>query len=159
MTDSSAQHRPEGGRSRQTASRAASHPDDPSASFADRLLLALGIWPVHVNELGQEAAIEAAVQFRWDAHRFPMVCEDFGTERELRTELTKALRGVETILANAYGHAEARYEPQALEALALVREALTWVDDPHGELADECPTCGALYGENGHDAESCEETP
>jgi hypothetical protein len=71
-----------------TERRIASHPDDPSAPFEDRLMLALGMWPSYRAELGDEAVIAAAVILRGDAHRYPMVCEDWGTA----TGLVESLR-------------------------------------------------------------------
>lgn len=77
----------------------ASHPDDPTAPFADRLLLALGMWPTYPEQLGEEAVLKAASSFRWDAHRFPMACEDFGTQADeierLRAAITEAVRTLE----------------------------------------------------------------
>lgn len=58
--------------------RIASHPDDPNAPLADRLLLALGMWPKYVEELGAEEVIAATAQIRSDAHRLPMCSEDYG---------------------------------------------------------------------------------
>lgn len=49
---------------------------------------------------------------------------------ELRDELVGALREIHETLSSAYGHADAPYEPQALHALNLATEALSWVDDP-----------------------------
>src|SRR5258708_29274698 len=74
--------------------RIASHPDDPNAPLATRLMLALGIWPVHAMDVGDNAIVEAAVIIRNQAHRFPMAAEDFGTERGLRDELVGVLREI-----------------------------------------------------------------
>lgn len=62
--------------------RIASHPDDPSAPFADRLMLALGIWPHHAEQAGREAVLDAAVMIRTDAHKYPMVVEDYGAQAD-----------------------------------------------------------------------------
>ena len=74
--------------------RIASHADQPEASLAERLLLALGMWPDYVEQLGADALIEAAVLIRSDAHRYPMVCEDYGAKctevDDLRTTLKRA---------------------------------------------------------------------
>lgn len=56
--------------------------------------------------------------------------EDDTTEVELLDEYVAVMRKIHTTLGDAYGHAEAPYEPQALAALALAKEALDWVDDP-----------------------------
>jgi hypothetical protein len=71
--------------------RIASHPDDPSAPFADRLLLALGISPRHAEQAGDEQTLDAVVAIRTAAHRYPMVVEDYGTAAEERDELRHAL--------------------------------------------------------------------
>ena len=63
-----------------TERRVASHPDDPEASFADRLLLALGMWPNYRETIGDLDLLDAAVKIRSDAHRYPMVCEDYGAK-------------------------------------------------------------------------------
>lgn len=72
--------------------RIASHPDDPDAPFADRLLLALGVHPNHVTGpaavITEDDAVAIAAQFRSDAHRYPMVCEDYGTQRDEAEGLT-----------------------------------------------------------------------
>lgn len=68
--------------------RIASHDDDPDAPFADRLLLALGISPAHVAQVGEQAAIDAAVLIKTDAHKFPMLVEDFSEERATVARLT-----------------------------------------------------------------------
>lgn len=116
--------------------RIASHPDDPTAPLADRLLLALGMWPSYVEQIGADECVEAAVIIRTQAHKFPMAAEDFGTERELRDELVGALREIHETLSNAYGHAEAPNEPAALHALNLATEALDWVDNPAESFGD-----------------------
>lgn len=72
--------------------RIASHPDDPSASLADRLLLALGIWPDHATQVGRTAVVDAAVQIRTDAHKYPMVVADLSAEREIREYLETIVR-------------------------------------------------------------------
>lgn len=52
------------------------------------------------------------------------------TNAELATEVVAALRAVESVLSEAYGHEDAQYdEPPAFTALSLAREALDWVDD------------------------------
>lgn len=66
--------------------RFSSHPDEPTASFADRLLLALGIWPHHAQEFGEDVAVDAAALIKAQAHRFPMAAEDFHYERERRED-------------------------------------------------------------------------
>ena len=58
--------------------RIASHPDDPTAPLADRLLLALGMWPSYVDELGVDAVLNAAVALRTNAHQLSFVSEDYG---------------------------------------------------------------------------------
>ena len=58
--------------------RIASHPDDPTAPLADRLMLALGMWPSYVEELGVEAVLDAVVALRTKAHQFEFVAEDYG---------------------------------------------------------------------------------
>ena len=63
--------------------RIASHDDDPHASLVDRLLLALGMWPFYVDDLGPDALVKAAAKIRSDAHRFPMAAEDYGTKDEI----------------------------------------------------------------------------
>lgn len=66
-------------------------PDDPSAPLIHRLLLALGIQPEHA--VGRhEAVIETAVRIRADAHRYPVVVEDWSTVREER-DLLAAIVG------------------------------------------------------------------
>lgn len=72
--------------------RIASHPDDPTAPLADRLLLALGMWPKYVEELGVDAVLDAAVRIRSEAHRYPMVCEDWGALRDRHEALLTELR-------------------------------------------------------------------
>lgn len=75
--------------------RVASHADDPSASLADRLLLALGIWPHHARQAGDDEVVKAAVKIRTRAHREPMIAEDWSSERALREELEERLRVAE----------------------------------------------------------------
>lgn len=58
--------------------RIASHPDDPTAPLADRLMLALGMWPNYVEKLGVEAVLDAAVALRTKAHQFGFAAEDYG---------------------------------------------------------------------------------
>lgn len=41
-------------------------------------------------------------------------------------ELTKAIRTAHNVLIDEYGHADAPYEPVALEVIAGLNEALTW---------------------------------
>lgn len=56
----------------------------------------------------------------------------------LATGLVGVLYEVQSLLSDAYGHADASNEPAALEALALVNEALTWppiVADEIGDVA------------------------
>lgn len=78
-------------RNRQVTNRAASHPDDPNAPLADRLMLALGMWPSYVDELGVEEVIEAAAQIKWDAHRFSMCSEDYGALSQRYENLKEAI--------------------------------------------------------------------
>lgn len=68
----------------------ASHPDDPGAPLVDRLLLALGISPRHAAQAGDDETVEAAVLLRTQAHKFPMVVEDWGVAREELDALREA---------------------------------------------------------------------
>lgn len=105
-----------------------------------------GVWdyrsdPDGVNygpdvDLGWRAA---RVQAEWDARKparraavgyMVQPVPDMRGSTDLQDELVGILREVALTLGNAFGHAEAPYEPQALAALALVNEALGWVDDP-----------------------------
>ncbi len=74
-----------------SAERFASHDDDPEAPLVDRLLLALGMWPSYVTELGEDAVIEAAVVIRGNAHRYPMAAEDYGRVDDTRVALVQAV--------------------------------------------------------------------
>ena len=74
--------------------RIASHPDDPDAPLADRLLLALGMWPDYVDQLGVDAVLDGTVMLRSDAHRYPMVCEDYGAVAADRDRLQEALEHI-----------------------------------------------------------------
>ena len=60
--------------------RIASHPDQPDDPLANRLMLALGMWPNYVAQLGVEEVVEAAVTLRTAAHLYPMACEDYGAK-------------------------------------------------------------------------------
>lgn len=62
--------------------RIASHPDQPDDPLANRLMLALGMWPNYVAQLGVDVVIEAAVTIRTAAHLYPMACEDYGAAAE-----------------------------------------------------------------------------
>lgn len=117
--------------------RLASHPDDPSAPFADRLLLALGIWPQHVAEMGEDAAIEAAARIRGDAHKFPMVAEDFGNEREQRELCEGILRDLAAAASRPAGRCKFCDSPDHH------RDTCIW---QRARLAtqEECPACGGL---------------
>jgi hypothetical protein len=84
-----------------TEKRIASHPDDPAAPLADRLLLALGMWPSYIDELGGEpgeAVIEAAVLIRTQAHLYSFAAEDFGTARDEADRLREALKQISKVL-------------------------------------------------------------
>jgi hypothetical protein len=101
--------------------RIASHPDDPDAPLADRLLLALGIWPHHAVEAGDDEVVEAAVIIRSNAHRYPMVTEDWGT---VRADLEHALALVDDIRAARAAHGPGTpIEDQAITALLAMRDA------------------------------------
>lgn len=73
--------------------RIASMPDEPDAPLARRLLLALGLDLAQLEEMfgdetaAVEAAVEVAVAFRNEAHRAPMVAEDWAAERARREDL------------------------------------------------------------------------
>lgn len=108
----------------------ASLPDVPAAPLADRLMLALGIQPSYVEELGVEEVLGAAVIIRTQAHRFPFAAEDFGAERVLRDALVDAIRHAVEVLDTP----GALHFPGVPEALACLRQALTWVDDPAEEV-------------------------
>ena len=41
--------------------RIASLEDDPTGSFEDRLLLALGIWPHHAAQVGHDSVLDAVM--------------------------------------------------------------------------------------------------
>lgn len=81
-----------------TERRIASHPDDPTAPLADRLLLALGMWPKYAEELGVDAVLDAAVSFRTAAHLFPMVQEDYGTVADERDCYRTAVKQISELL-------------------------------------------------------------
>lgn len=117
--------------------RIASHDDDPAASFADRLLLALGIWPHHAEQIGQEETLDAVVMIRTAAHKFPMAAEDFGTERELREDYEAIVRD----LANAASRPDGSCKfcgagTDHTDACIWVRARLL--------TAEECAFCGGL---------------
>jgi len=59
--------------------------------LADRLLLALGMWPSYVTELGEQAVIDAAVVIRGNAHRYPMAAEDYGRVDDTRVALVEGV--------------------------------------------------------------------
>lgn len=73
--------------------RIASMPDEPDAPLARRLLLALGLDLEQLEELlgdpavAADAAVECAVEFRNQAHRTPMITEDWAAERARREDL------------------------------------------------------------------------
>lgn len=115
--------------------RIASHPDDPDAPLADRLLLALGMWPDYVDQLGVDAVLDATVMLRSDAHRYPMVCEDYGAVADHRDRLQEALEHIRdlsvsdahlalTIASEALG--EERTEPTMPKELGLGACELCW---------------------------------
>lgn len=120
-----------------TYDRMASHPDDPEASFADRLLLALGIWPEHVAEMGEQTAIDAACIIRRDAHKFPMAAEDFGNERDQR----ELLEGIVRDLACAASRPAGRCK--FCDSADDHRDTCIWW---RARLAtqEECSDCGGL---------------
>ena len=73
--------------------RIASLPDEPDAPLERRLLLALGLNMDVLEELfgdpaaAADAAVECAVAFRNEAHRAPMITEDWAAERARREDL------------------------------------------------------------------------
>ena len=74
--------------------RIASHPDQPDDPLANRLMLALGMWPNYVAQMGVEAVVEAAVTLRTAAHLYPMASEDYGAkcdEAELYRDALKQI--------------------------------------------------------------------
>lgn len=79
----------------------ASNPDDPDAPLADRLLLALGMWPQYVEQLGVDEVLAAAVEFRSRAHLFPMAAEDYGTAAAEREDLRSRLIAAEGVVSAA----------------------------------------------------------
>lgn len=131
--------------------RMASHQDDPEAPFADRLLLALGIWPHHVAEMGEQTAIDAACIIRRDAHKFPMAAEDYGNERDQR----ELLEGVVRDLANAASrpgvHGD---ECKFCGAGSDHTDACIWVR-ARLIVQEECDDCGGLGDCGRCDGDGC----
>jgi hypothetical protein len=128
--------------------RCASLPDDVSAPLADRLLLALGMWPSYVGELGADEVVATAAMIKSAAHRYPMAAEDFGTQSAMRQELEDAVREAIGFLisatkdpprdgnadlldrARAYGIHRQQQGAEVDRALARLQEALAFVSDP-----------------------------
>ena len=52
------------------------------SSEDEDIMLALGMWPNYVAQLGVDEVIEAAVTLRTAAHLYPMACEDYGAAAE-----------------------------------------------------------------------------
>lgn len=119
------------------AERFASHPDDPSAPFADRLLLALGIWPHHIAEMGEETAIEAAVIIRGNAHKFPMAAEDYGNERDQRELCEGILRDLAAAASRPDGRCKFCDSPDDH------RDTCIW-ERARLAVQEECHACGGL---------------
>lgn len=121
--------------------RVASHPDDPEAPFADRLLLALGIWPHHIEQLGplgENEAVGAAAIIRSDAHKFPMVAEDFGNERELR----ELYEGIVRDIAAAASRPDGR-RCKWCDTTSDHHDTCIW-QRSRLAISEECHACGGI---------------
>lgn len=129
--------------------RVASHPDDPEAPFADRLLLALGIWPDHVAEMGEQTAIDAACIIRTNAHKFPMAAEDFGNEREQRELFEGIVRDIAATASRPDGE-----RCKWCDTTGDHRDTCIW-QRARLAISEECRSCGGLGDCHRCDGDGC----
>ena len=104
--------------------RIASHPDQPDDPLANRLMLALGMWPNYVAQLGVEEVGEAAVTLRTAAHLYPMACEDYGAKCDEVERYRDALKQISDPADSGVGW---QFVANLRRNIAI--EALGWDDE------------------------------
>jgi hypothetical protein len=77
--------------------------------------------PGQLDDVGEDTLVEAAVIIRSNAHRYPMVVEDWAT---VRADVEHALALVDDIRAARKAHGPgSTIEEQAITALLAMRDA------------------------------------
>lgn len=123
--------------------RIASLPDEPDAPLVRRLLLALGLdladLLVEDRAAAQDLAVELAVKFRNEAHRAPMITEDWAAERSRREDLESLVELMMTTGLRVIRRTDGEYVDGENDWTVAIPDALwIYIDEIQDTVPEPC---------------------